>query len=72
MYVRFTLISGDTPNIGTLNTWQQLNANRDIGNSLSATGVRSSTIKIEIATDAGGSNIVSTSNPNYVAYAEVP
>jgi hypothetical protein len=71
MYVRFTLISGDVPNIGTLNTWQQLNADRDIGNFQSAPGSRSSTIKVEIATDAGGTHIISTSSPNYTVEAEV-
>jgi hypothetical protein len=73
LYVRFTLISGSTPNIGTLNTWQQLNADRDIGNSVSTAGViKSSNIKVEIATDSGGTNIISTSSPNYTVEAEVP
>jgi hypothetical protein len=71
LYVRFTLISGSTPSIGTLNTWQQLNADRDIGNSQAGNGLRTSTIKVEIATDAGGANIISTSSPNYVVEAEV-
>jgi hypothetical protein len=73
LYVRFTLISGDAPNIGTLNTWQQLNADRDIGNSVSTLGAfKSSVIKVEIATDSGGTNIISTSSPNYTVEAEVP
>jgi hypothetical protein len=73
LFVRFTLISGTTPNIGTLNTWQQLNADRDIGNSNSIAGsIRSSVIKVEIATDSGGTNIISTSSPNYTVEAEVP
>jgi hypothetical protein len=72
LFVRFTLISGNTPNIGTLNTWQQLNADRDIGYSVSSTGIASGVIKVEIATDSGGTNIISTSSPNYTVSAEVP
>jgi hypothetical protein len=72
LFVRFTLISGATPNIGTLNTWQQLNADRDIGYSASSTGIASGVIKVEIATDSGGTNIISTSSPNYTVEAEVP
>jgi hypothetical protein len=72
LYVRFTLISGSNPDIGTLNTWQQLNVNRAIGNSNSTAGTtKSSVIKVEIATDSGGSNIISTSSPNYTVEAEV-
>jgi len=72
LYIRFTLQSGDTPNIGTTGTWQQLNTARSIGYSRNTAGVSSGTIRVQIATDAAGSNIISTSAPtDYSISAEV-
>lgn len=75
LYIRFTLVSGDTPNNGTLNTWQQLNSARSIGFTVSGPGtIRSATIRVQIATDAAGTNIIADSGVGggYNIDAEVP
>lgn len=58
-WIRMTKNSGDSPTSGTLNTWQQLSSARtwewDMANA-------EANVKLEIATDSGGSNIVATNS----------
>src|SRR5574341_883987 len=56
-WVRVTA-TGDTPS-GTLNTWLALSSSRVYSLS-SSNGNRSCTLTIQIATDSGGTNIVSS------------
>lgn len=60
-YIRATTESGDLPDFGTMNTWLALSSGRTW--YWEATGtfeVSIGTIKIEIASDSGGTNIVAT------------
>ena len=59
-WIRATLDAGSTPTAGTLNTWQQLSTNREWYISRPVVGVSTFTVKIEIATDSGGTNIIAT------------
>jgi hypothetical protein len=59
-WVRATLTSGDVPTSGTMNTWLQLNASRSWANAAAGGRNLDSFIKFEIASDAGGVNIVYT------------
>lgn len=62
-WIRATLVSGNIPG-GTLNTWLQLNSDRQWSLSVSAPPFsftsQSCVLTVEIATDAGGANIVET------------
>jgi hypothetical protein len=60
-YLRATLDSGDSPSLGTLNTWQALSSSRTYAwEAGPGFDVAIGTIKVEIATDSGGTNIVAT------------
>ena len=70
-YIRATTESGDLPDFGTMNTWLALTGGRTW--YWEATGTFDSsagTIKIEIATDSGGTNIVDTGYYRGVADTE--
>jgi hypothetical protein len=70
-WVRFERISGDTIDFtGTLSTWQQLNANREINYDVNSVSIRSGIYSVEIALDSGGTNIVA-GPVNYTITAEV-
>ena len=61
LYIRATLDSGDTVTTGTLNTWQILSSDRLwTWNYSGVPDTVDGTLKIEIATDSGGSNIIAT------------
>lgn len=60
-WVRATLLTGDSPSTGTMNTWIALST--DPTWTLSTTGVatfrsKTSNVKLEFSTDSGGSVIV--------------
>lgn len=61
-WIRFTVYSGDTPDSGdAMTTWHTLaSVDRTFGYNRSTTGTESGIIKVEIATDSGGTNIVAT------------
>lgn len=72
-WVRATVSAGTTPTSGTVDSWLQLSSNRSwanadaVANGLSVT----STLTIEIATDSGGSNIVTSGSYTVVAEKDV-
>lgn len=69
-WIRATWQNGDVPTIGdTLNVWHSLASLKDWGWTQSGDGNTGGEIKIEIATDSGGVNIVATGY--YVGDAEV-
>lgn len=72
-WVQATLVSGDTPtqtNAG-FGSWLQLNATHEWSHLQSVVGQDGPTkIKIEIATDSGGSNIVATGYYQFTAIVE--
>jgi hypothetical protein len=61
-WIRFTVDSGDTPDTGdSMSTWHTLaSTDRTFGYNRSGTGQDRGVIKVEIATDSGGSSIVAT------------
>lgn len=60
-WVRFTKVTGDNVDIGTMNTWLQITTNWSFGYSKSSgTQTWTGTFTIEIASDAGGSTIVAS------------
>lgn len=60
-WVRMTLLSGTAPGTSPgLGTWLQLSSDRQWGWSRASNGSTTATVKIEIATDSGGTNIVAT------------
>ncbi len=62
-WIRATYYSGDSPNSGdTLNTWHKVGngSNRAWLWSVTGAGSEVGVIKVEIATDSGGSDIVAT------------
>lgn len=59
-YIRVTYESGTTPDFGTLDTWLSSASNVIFGWSHNGPIVREGVVKVEIATDSGGSNIVAT------------
>jgi hypothetical protein len=62
-WCRATLSSGTAPTSGSgTGTWLQLNVARSWTNSQATLGTRTSNLLIEIATDAGGTNIVGSSS----------
>ena len=72
-WIRFTLDSGSSPDTGTFGTWQKLHGTSSADREFSETEtagpfgsyIRSGTVKVEIATDAGGTNIVATGYYKY-------
>lgn len=58
-WIRFTAESGDAVTIGTLNTWLALTTTRTFYWQVSG-GILSGVVKVEIASDSGGSTIVAT------------
>lgn len=59
-YIRATNYSGSNPDSGTLGSWDALTTTREWKWVRSAYGLTSGTLKVEIATDAGGASIVAT------------
>lgn len=59
-WVRATVYAGTTPTSGTIGSWLALTSTRTWSWLRSAVGTTSGTLKIEIATDSGGSTIVAT------------
>lgn len=59
-YIRYNIISGPPANTGTLSPgiWANIGAGRIIGLNRSTPGLTSGTYQVQIATDAGGTNIV--------------
>lgn len=58
VWVEFTLSSGTTPNVGTLNTRQQLNSARQIGFSRFAAGTSSCVVLVKFYDAASGGNLL--------------
>lgn len=59
-WIRATLNAGNAPDSGTLGTWLALTISRSWRWTITGTGTTSGSVKIEIATDSGGSTIVAT------------
>lgn len=60
-YVRLDVSVGSAPNLGNSNGgWLRMNVSRDFGWQQSVAGSRTATCSFQIATDSGGSNVVST------------
>lgn len=63
-WIRFTANAGDAPDVisHTIGTWAQLNTTRWVGWEVIGLGfqISSGSVKVDIATDSGGSNIVAT------------
>lgn len=59
-WVRATLAAGTTPTSGTIGSWTQLSATSTWNNTRTITGNKTSTLTIELATDSGGANIVTS------------
>jgi len=62
-YIRFTTNSGTAPSASysdTLNTWHALTSLREVKWNVPSWTFGSGSVKVEIATDSGGSNIVAT------------
>lgn len=73
-YVRFSKGAFD-PDVdgGTLDTWQELNVNRQVTYQESTDDTeKSGTITVEIATDSGGSNIVASGDASLTATVGTP
>ena len=58
VWVEFTLSSGSTPNIGTLNTRQQLTSARDIGLTRLSAGTSSCVVLVKFYDAASGGNLL--------------
>ena len=59
-WVRATVYAGTTPSSGTIGSWEALTSTRQWHWDRISVGTTSGTLKIEIATDSGGSTIVAT------------
>jgi hypothetical protein len=69
-YIRATLVTGIAPGGSLLNTWLALSALRTWNHSRSSVGQRSCQLTIQIASDAAGSNIVSSGQFSLLASVE--
>ena len=69
-YLRATANAGDAPTLGTLNTWISLATDPQYDwEHTTPAGTKDGSVKIEIATDSGGTNIVATGY--YGGFADV-
>lgn len=59
-WIRATFVADNAPDTGTLDVWISMASNVFWGWSHNGPTARTGTIKVEIATDSGGSNIVAT------------
>ena len=66
-WVKATLTTGKTPSSGTMGAWTQITTNQAWTNSVAAGGSRDSIVKFQIASDAGGVNIVYTGTIGIIA-----
>ncbi len=68
-YLRATSNAGDANTSGTLNTWLALSSDLTYEWTQTSIGTKTGSLKIEIATDSGGSDIVATGY--YGGFSEV-
>jgi hypothetical protein len=61
-WIRLTVNSGTSPSSGTTGTWLQLNTNRSWDWVVSVNITITADVTIQIASDSGGTNIVSTAS----------
>lgn len=59
-WVRATLVSGSAPTSGTLNAWTNLSTSQGWGITQIGNGEKSCSLNIQVASDSGGSSIVSS------------
>lgn len=69
-YVRCTY-TGSAPSGSATSTWLQLNVSRNWYYEVTATGTLAGTMTISIATDSGGTNIISTADVYLEASVEI-
>jgi hypothetical protein len=61
-WVRFDQVSGTAFDVGTLATWQALTTLRNVGYSSFTTAGKSGVVRVRVATDSGGTTVVSDGN----------
>lgn len=70
-WIRATLSSGTSPTGSALNTWLQLSSPASWRLTQTTNGSRTCTLAISIATDSGGTNVVTTGTATITATYEV-
>jgi hypothetical protein len=72
-WVRFTLVSGNTPSVGGgLGNWIQISSGGSYATiNRTAVGTSQANMRLDIATDSSGSNVIDTSYPVIVANVDI-